>query len=691
MERKGSKAGITVLLIIIFFGSCDIQNPTEILWDIWGVPHIFGRNTSELFYAYGWAQMHSHADAILKAFGEARGRAAEYWGRNSLPTDKLVHLLGIPERSQEWFDAQSPEFQDNIASFVKGMNDYANTHPGNISRNVECVLPIDKYDIMAHLQYIWHLIFLGGRNFAIAEQRLDAGSNAWAIGPSRSASGHALLLSNPHLSWGGYLMWFESHLVSPELNAYGANILGMPFQIMGFNDDIGWTNTVNTIDGADLFELSLVGEGYSWDGDIQDFAKKTAMIKVREEDGTLTEESLEIRSSLHGPVISQKGDKAIAIRIAGLDQPYMIEQLWQIKKAKNLSQFEKAVSRLQVPLLNFLYADREGHIMYLFGGRTPKRSAGDWEYWSGIVPGDSSAGLWTETLPYQELPKVIDPPSGWLQNANDPPWYCTFPQMLDPNGYPRYLAPQGMHLRAQSSAKILMADEQITFEEFTDYKMSTRVEMAERILDDLIPAVRRLGGIAVQGAADVLETWDRKVDAGSRGAVLFNMWVQEMENNVFAVPWSPDDPLHTPDGLADPKIAVKALEKAARNIEGIYGALDVPWGQVSRLRYAGVDLPANGGYGGLGVFSVLTFVSDSDHAFKPVHGEGYVALIEFGDTVSAKVLMTYGNASQPGSNHRGDQLELFLKRNFRTAWRTRREIEANLEHKESFSKAQIGH
>jgi acyl-homoserine-lactone acylase len=227
-------------------------------------------------------------------------------------------------------------------------------------------------------------------------------------------------------------MWYESHLVGPDVNAYGANILGMPFQIMGFNDHIGWTDTVNTMDGADLFELSLVEEGYAWDGGVQDFVKTTVVIKVKEEDGTLAEETVEIKRSVHGPVISEKGDKAIAIRIAGLDQPHMIEQLWQIKKAKNLQEFETAISRLQVPLLNFLYADREGHIMYLFGGRTPKRSEGDWEHWSGVVPGDSSDWLWMETLTYQELPKVIDPPSGWLQNANDPPWYCTLVLHLSP-------------------------------------------------------------------------------------------------------------------------------------------------------------------------------------------------------------------------------------------------------------------
>ncbi|MFC2166173.1 penicillin acylase family protein, partial [Acidobacteriota bacterium] len=146
MKFKYAEPGIFILLVIIFLGSCETQRPTEILWDVWGVPHIYAKNTTELFYAYGWAQMNSHADAILRAYGEARGRAAEYWGRTALRTDKLVHLLGIPERSRMWFKVQSPEFQENIAAFVKAMNDYAKTHPGKISEDMKRVLPVEDDD-----------------------------------------------------------------------------------------------------------------------------------------------------------------------------------------------------------------------------------------------------------------------------------------------------------------------------------------------------------------------------------------------------------------------------------------------------------------------------------------------------------------------------------------------------------------
>jgi acyl-homoserine-lactone acylase len=97
---------------------------------------------------------------------------------------------------------------------------------------------------------------------------------------------------------------------------------------------------------------------------------------------------------------------------------------------------------------------------------------------------------------------------------------------------------------------------------------------------------------------------------------------------------------------------------------------------------SGVDLPANGGFDVVGTFSVLTFVQDTDLRFYPVHGDSFIAVIEFGETVRAKVLLTHGNATQPNSPHVGDQLALFSAQQLRDAWRTRAEVEANLARRE---------
>lgn len=662
------------------------RGPTEILWDRWGVPHIHAPDAEELFRAFGWSQMRNHANLILRLYGEARGRAAEYWGEAHLVSDRYLRTMGVPERAQQWYRAQKPRFKGYLDRFVEGMNEYARRHPERIDPELEAVLPLEPTDVLGHLQRVIHLSFVGREvTFGRARQPVP-GSNGWAIAPSRTAAGNAMLLVNPHLPWSSFFTWFEAQWKTPELDAYGATLVGMPILGLGFNDHLGWTHTTNPLDGIDLFELTLVEGGYRWDGGVRAFEADTQSIRVRLPGGSLRQEVLEVRRSVHGPVLEVRGDKAVAVRLVGLDRPHMFEQYWDMIRARSLSEFESALSRQQIPIFNVIYADREGHILYLFGGHTPIRSRGSWQDWQGVVAGDRPDMLWTRTHPYEELPRVVDPPNGWVQNANDPPWSSTLPGLLNPGDFPAYLAPRGLRFRAQRSLRMLDQDRKIDFEALSRYKHSTRMEVADRILDELTAAVGPRAGDLTRQAARVLEDWDRQADAESRGAVLFAEWVRTLGASMFATPWQEREPLTTPRGLAQPVAALAALEKAARNTLDRFGALDVPWGEVYRLRIAGRDLPASGGPSRLGVFRSLEFTPDKDGRFRALFGDSFVALVEFCQPVRAKVLLSYGNASQPDSPHRGDQLALFARKQLRPVWRTRKEIEAHLESTEVLSR-----
>ena len=680
---------ILILLPAAALTACS-DRKTELLWDTWGVPHIFARNSEELFHAFGWAQMQSHGDLILRLYGQARGRAAEYWGTKYLESDQWVRTMGVPSRADEWLIAQKPEFRGYLEAFADGINAYAREHPDRIADDVKVVLPVSARDVLAHAHRVIHFVFVKNlRSTEMARVALASqnGSNAWAVAPKRSESGHAMLVANPHLPWGaGLYLFYEAHLVSPGLNAYGATLVGFPFLAIAFNDHLGWTHTVNTHDGQDHFELTLKKGGYQWDGSVRAFETDEHLLKIKQPDGGFREEKLTVRRSVHGPVIAQKGDKALALRGVGLDQPGMLEQWWNMARATNLKEFEAALSTLQIPMFTVMYADRDGHIMHLFGGQTPIRPEGDFN-WARTVPGNTSKTLWTKFHPYEDLPRVLDPPSGWLQNANDPPWTTTFPLALNPDDFPRYMAPRFMHFRAQRSARMLAEDEKISFRELVAYKHSTRMELADRILDDLIPAARQQGSPRARRAAEVLEAWDRLADKESRGAVLFAAFYDELRKRMrepFAIGWKESSPRTTPDGLADPAAAVTALEAAAAKVEKDHGAVDVAWGEVYRLRGDGTDLPANGGPSGLGIFRSLDFRQDQDGRYRAGAGDSYVAVIEFSNPVRARVLLSYGNASQPGTPHRTDQLPLFSRKELRPVWRRREEIEANLEAKKEF-------
>ena len=668
---------------------------TEILWDTYGVPHIYSQDSKELFHAFGWAQMQSHGNLILRLYGQSRGRAAEYWGEDDLESDRWVQTMGVPDRARQWYQMQSPTFRSNLDAFADGINAYAKEHAELIDDEVETVLPVSAVDVMAHVQRVLHFTFVvdPDRIEDISEQQSaraafgqKMGSNGWAIAPSRSASGNAMLLANPHLLWSDLFLWYEAQLTAPGIDAYGASLVGVPVLNIAFNDYQGWTHTVNTHDGWDAYELTLANGGYQFDGKVRALETEERILKVRQADGTLRQEPLIVRRSVHGPIVAEKDGKVIALRVVGLDQPGALEEWWDMARAKNLVEFETALQRLQIPMFTVMYADRDGHILHLFNGQVPVRSQGDFESWSSIIPGNTSATLWTKLHPYRDLPRVIDPPNGWLQNANDPPWTTTFPPAINPDNYPPYVAPHGfMEFRAQRSAHMLAEDKQISFEEMVEYKHSTRMELADRLLDDLIAAARQQGGELALRAADVLSAWDRKADADSRGAVLFAFWQQAVDfSNLFATPWDENSPFATPDGLADPTSAVAALEAAATKVEAAYGALDVPWGDVFRLRVGDMDLPANGGADDLGLFRTLWFMPSEDQRFEAIGGESYVAAIEFSNPVRAMALMSYGNATQPEALGRGEQLNLFASKKLRPVWRSRQEIEAHLTSRKVF-------
>jgi len=675
-----------VLAAAVTACSAPPRSRAEILWDRYGIPHVFADDDAGLAYGLGWAQMRNHADLILRLYGEARGRAAEYWGDEYLEGDRWVRRMGVPRRAAQWAAALDSRERELMDAFVAGVNAYARAHPGEVADDVEVVLPIEAADVIAHTMRVIQFEFITSREAAdAAVERWEGGSNAWAIAPSRSASGHAMLLANPHLPWSGFYRWFEAHLVAPGLDGYGATLVGMPELAIAFNDALGWTHTVNTLDGADLYELTLAEGGYRWDQGVRPFDEDEEIITVRTPTGSTREERLVVRRSIHGPVVAERDGKALALRVVGLDTPHLVGQYWDMIRARNLAEFEGAVSRLQMPFFTVMYADRDGRILHLFGGLTPVRPDGDWD-WSGLIPGDDPGTLWSAALPYVNLPRVVDPPSGWLQNANDPPWTTTFPPAIDADQYPRWVAPRFMHFRAQRSAGLLDADDSITFEELVTYKHSTRMELADRILDDLLPLARTKGGVVAEAAA-VLERWDRTADRDSRGAVLFERFWREYarltrDAGPFRTPWNEAAPRTTPAGLADPAEAVRALQAAALTLDLERRPLDVPWGQVYRLRRDEVDLPANGGPGDLGIFRVVGFREDDDGRYAAVGGDSFVAVVEFGALPRALALLAPGNATQRGSAHRADQLRLFADKRLRPVWRTREEIEANQEMRE---------
>jgi acyl-homoserine-lactone acylase len=671
-------------LLITLPTSAQTQKKNEILWDTYGVPHIYARNIEEMYYAFGWAQMHNHADLLLRLYGQARGRAAEYWGETYRETNRQVHLFELPETARQHSTQLDAKTRNYFEAFIKGINAYAKQHPKAIANELKQVLPVTVPDMLSHSLRVLYLTFLAGREFNMIKPYISPGSNAYAIGASRSASGKAMLVINPHLPWNDLFTWFEAHLTAPDFNLYGASLVGVPRMSHGFNQNLGWALTNNTIDAVDLYELTPQDDGYRLDGKVTPFRKRTVPLQIRQADGSLKTEMLELKYSIHGPVVVDSKAKMLAMRIAEFRTAGSKFDI--TAKARNLMEFEEVLRLQELPMFNFLYADKEGTIFYLFNGLVPKRPEGDWKFWQGIVDGSQSKYVWKDYHTYDELPRLVNPATGFIQNANDSPWTSTYPTILKPENYPPYMAPQQVPLRPQRAINQLKDDHSITYDELVDYKHSTHMEAADRFLDDLIEAVRQHPDPLAKRAMAVLQQWDRATETHSRGAVLFANWFNRLNPAMFSTPWSPAQPITTPDGLKDTKQAVELLVQSAQEVEKLYGALDVPWGEVYRYKVGTYDVPANGGSERYGIFrTIYSNLNPDNNRHYAWHGDTFVAVVEFGDKPRAQVLLSYGNATQPGNKHVGDQLPLLSEKKLRPAWLDKAEVLQHLEKREVLS------
>lgn len=242
------------------------------------------------------------------------------------------------------------------------------------------------------------------------------------------------------------------------------------------------------------------------------------------------------------------------------------------------------------------------------------------------------------------------------------------------------MAPVRMSFRPQRSARMLKEDESVTFEELVDYKLSTRIELADRLLDDLFTAVDASNSEKAKEAKKVLEAWDREANGDSKGMLLFKNWSRKFNlwnQSNYTTQWDEANPDTTPDGIADAERAVQLLEQAATEVEAMTGSLDTAWGDYYRINYAGKNLPGNGDDGSMGIYRVAwSGGSDDKHAYIG-GGDSWVGVIEFDEKVTAKVLLSYGNSTQKDSPHFGDQLELFSKKELRDAWFYKDAVDAN--------------
>jgi acyl-homoserine-lactone acylase len=308
------------IVLVVVTSRLTAEKKADVLWDKFGVPHIFATDRASMFYAHGWAQMQNQANLLLRLYGESRGRGAEYWGPSNLELDRWVQLNDVPERAKAWYTAQDPTFRSYLDAFARGINDFAKAHPEAIDADKRLVLPVTGVDVVGHPLRAVHYGYMASpervqrevnalkRGAGAVAQNVDpdhdqfsAGSNTWTIGPAHSASGHAMLLINPHLAWGNtFYRYMEVHLVVPTTTCT-ARLSRFSVAVVGFNRHAGWGRTVNTIDTGGFLQAHGERTGStSTDGQPRPFERSTKTAEIKQPMERFREETLEIRKSFHG-------------------------------------------------------------------------------------------------------------------------------------------------------------------------------------------------------------------------------------------------------------------------------------------------------------------------------------------------------------------------------------------------------
>jgi acyl-homoserine-lactone acylase len=645
-----------------------LTGEAEVIWDEWGVPHIAADSMYEAAYGAGWAQMSANSQRVAVGYLLARGEAAACMGPDMLDFDRRMHTFGVPGRAAQWFQSQDREPRLMLEGFAAGMNAWIAANPP-AGGPLGCLGDVRASDPLGYLQLALHVAVVAFGADQIVEGWTDPrGSNAFAVAPERTVDGRALLFINPHSPWEGPFVSFEQHLTTPDLDIYGMTFPGLPVPIMGFTGDHGWAHTFNDIDSYDLYELELDGEGYRYDGSTHPFQTRQVEIAVRGGDGALATETLDIRESVHGPVLAQQDGRALAVRLAGLDRPHLMRQYLAMARADSLEAFRAALAQQQMPITNTVYANQAGDTFYVFNGLAPARSSGTRAFWAGVVDGSDRELLWTDYLPFEAMPQFENPSSGFVQNSNDGPTTSTWPPVLDMAEWNPTLSDDSRTPRGDRSLRQLLQSEPMSLARMDDLRRSSVMDHAERARPLLAALALASDQEALQQMGQTLDAWDGSTRIEARGAVLFTEWSYRMRRSGLDMFAEASDVLDIRQTLKNPEQALAHLVSSGAVIAERYGRHDPAWGDVYRIRHAGLDLPSGIGRDELGAYRAGHYSFDrSDARFSLNSAAHFIAMVAFGeDGPEARGLMAYGNSERSDAPGVQRQLEMFSAGEVRT-------------------------
>lgn len=678
-----------------------------IIRDTWGVPHIEGPTDLSVVFGFAYAQAEDYFWQVEDSYLQAIGRYAEAVGERGLQTDLLNHNFRIAEKSREDFDARPLPSNRICEAYVAGLNYYLETHPEVKPRLITRFEPWMVLAFGRWTMLYWVFPRTGAdrqeHDRFIKEAREAVGSNLWALAPSRTRNKSTMLFVNPHQPWFGPGQFWEGHVRSGEgWNFTGACFFGAPYPTMGHNEDLGWTHTANRPDVGDQYRLTFDHPSdplkYRYDGGWRDATERTVPIKVKVRGEQIEERMYTFRESHHGPIIKKEDDTHyIACRIARIFDGDRISQGVRMTKARNFQEFYEALSGMNLVMFNVGYADRKGNIAYIYQGAVPRRNPG-FDY-SGILDGSDPKTEWIGLHRLSEMPQVINPESGFVQNCNASPFSATDIGGPYPGDFPKYMV--GEHdydnRRGEASRYHLRDMKDVTFEDWKRASVDATMLWPKtqfpifarefKVLEQTNPEL----AAKARPYLDFLLEWDGVNSAECTQSTLAVEWYERLY-----VALGPSEELGE-EFRQHPEKKFEELVKAAERMQTIFGTWKVPYGEVYRLQrhpnvgdhtmmamLASDAVPSVGtvaGSGAVGTSYNAYFTPNSERRKKRygVVGGSFMAVYEFGERITGESVLQFGNSGDPASPHYFDQAQLYSKQQYKPSWFYWEDVQANAE------------
>ncbi|MBP4141882.1 penicillin acylase family protein [Flavobacterium sp. P4023] len=690
-----------------------IAQQVSIIRDNWGIAHVYGKTDADAVFGMLYAQCEDDFKRVEMNYIEKLGRLSELKGQSVLYNDLEIKLLIDTEEVKADYKKAAPWLKKLLNSYADAINFYLHKHPEV------------KPALLTHFEPWFPLLWTDGSIGAIStadlttgelksfysgntdkvayierEKNVQTGSNGFAIAPSKTASGNAILYINPHTT---FYFRPEIQMSSEEgLNAYGAVTWGQFFIYQGFNESCGWMHTSSNVDVADMYAEKIITKNnklfYEYDSKLLPVIEKMITIKYLE-NGQLIPKTFKTYYTNHGPIMAKRDGKWISLKSNNRSMK-SLEQSWVRTKAKGFEEYKKAMDLKANTSNNTVYADKEGNIAYWHGNFIPIRDKK--LNWSKVMDGTNPATQWKGLHNVSETVHSYNPTNGWLQNCNSTPYSVAGENSPKKENYLPYMAPDGESFRGLNAVRLLSKGKDYTLDKIIADGYDTKLTAFEVLIPALLSAFEKkiksndpLYSELIE-PINLLKKWDYYTHENSIASTLAIEWAYKLDpiiQKVYVDEGEMDQVENTHNFAknAVPEQLIPQLQLVIKELTIKFGTWKIPWGEMNRFQRNSGDielvykdslpsLPIGYGpaiWGSLPAFK-SAFQKDTKKRYG-TNGNSFVCAVEFGPKIKAKSLLAGGNSSDPKSKHFYDQAESYREGKFKEVLFYKEDVQKNAE------------